>query len=284
MKLAVSNIAWPPQHRDAAYALLRSRGVRGLEIAPALFLSDSADPFAPSDQEVDDVCGAARRAGLELVSMQSLLFGVDGAALFEGPDALSRFVRGMERAIALAGRLSIPNMVFGSPRQRNVPADMTYAEAEASAVPLFRRLGDQALSAETQLGIEFNPAAYGTNFLTDATQALAFVAQVDHPAVTVILDVGAMQMNGHFERIEEFAGGMVRRTSHVHLSEPHLAPAPADPRRAARVFAAMTAAGYNGWYSIEMKAVADDPLSALERSLDNLLRATTGFPTEECAR
>lgn len=272
MKLAVSNIAWGPQDRDAAYALLQSRWIRGLEIAPGLFFDGAVDAFAPTEDEAALALSAMAGAGLELVSMQSLLFGVTGAALFEGEEPFAHFQAGMLRAIALAGRFSIPNLVFGSPRQRNIPEGMTPEAADRLAVETFRKLGDAALAAGTHLGIEFNPAAYGTNFLNDGAQALAFVQRVDHPAVTLILDIGAMHMNGHFDEIEAFVAQAAGRTSHVHLSEPDLAPAPADSAQAARVLSAMADAGYTGWYSIEMKA-PEGGLAELEKSLDRLLMA-----------
>jgi sugar phosphate isomerase/epimerase len=273
MKLAVSNIAWAPPDRDAAYALLRARGVRGLEIAPGLFFDDVADPFAPQHADAERALTAMRNADLELVSMQSLLFGVQGAALFEDIDARATFRAAMLRAINLAGRFSIKNLVFGSPRQRNIPDGMSAKTAEKIAVAMFGELGDAAAFAGTMIGIEFNPAAYGTNFLTNAAEVKTFVELVDHPAVSMILDLGAMHMNDDFDDIPGLAACFAGRISHVHVSEPNLAPAPASAGQAAEVLYAMENAGFTGWYSIEMKPQPDLGLTALDRALDRLLEA-----------
>ncbi|MCG6206875.1 sugar phosphate isomerase/epimerase [Rhodopseudomonas sp. HC1] len=273
MKLAVSNIAWAPAERDLAYALLAAHGVRGLEIAPALFFDGAADPFQPRHHEAERALAAARVANLELVSMQSLLFNVEGAALFQGADAHDRFCSAMLRAIDLAGRFSIGNLVFGSPRQRNIPDGMSADVAEGIAVATFRRLGDAAGRAGTKLGIEFNPSAYGTNFLNDVDSAAAFVARVDHAAVTLILDLGAMHMNDEFDRIDDVVASHAGRISHVHLSEPNLAPAPASVAQAAQVISVMTKAGYSGWYSIEMKPQPEHGLAALDQALGRLVEA-----------
>ena len=48
MKLAVSNIAWPPHEAEAAYALLAAHGFTGLEIAPGLAFAGEDDAFQPS--------------------------------------------------------------------------------------------------------------------------------------------------------------------------------------------------------------------------------------------
>jgi sugar phosphate isomerase/epimerase len=277
MKLAVSNIAWAPKHRDYAYAMLNEHGIRGLEIAPGLFLNGAKDPFEPTPEESKAALAPMRAAGLELVSMQSLLFGVEGAALFGEHSERQRFEQAMLRAIRLAGILGIPNLVFGSPGQRVIPKSMSREEAESIAVDLFRRLGDAAVAEGTILGMEFNPKVYGTNFLNHAKETAAFVAHVNHPAIQIILDVGAMHLNGDFETLPSFVAAQAARISHVHFSEPYLAPAPADSNQAHRVFRAMSAVGYRRWYSIEMKAVPDGELEALGFALGRLKHAVQQF-------
>jgi len=272
VKLAVSNIAWPAEARDRAYAILSEGGITGLEIAPALFLSEAADPFAPTPAEVAAGMGPLRAAGLELVSMQSLLFGVTGAALFEGEAARARLIAATERAIGLAETLGIPNLVFGAPRQRAYPESMPAEDAAREAAAVFRCLGDRAIAAGTRLAVEPNGRAYGTNFLNRVEEAESFVRMVDHPGVVLNFDLGALHMEGDFDRIEAIAAAAVDTIGHVHLSEAGLAPAPADPAEAARAIAALRAAGYEAWYSIEMAATAT-PLQDLEAAV-NRLRAS----------
>lgn len=253
MKLAMSNIAWAPEERLAAYAILAEAGLTGLEIAPGLLFHSAADPFAPDDASARTAISEMADAGLSLVSMQSLLFGVTGAALFGPPEARAAFEAGMARAIALAERFGIPNLVFGSPLQRRVPDGMAMADALENAVALFRHLGEAALAAGTRITIEANPAAYGTNFLTTLEEAEAFVAAVDHPGIALILDLGAMHMNGSFASAPARVPALAPRLNHVHVSEPDLAPAPADPAALAPVVRALNAAGYAKAVSIEMK-------------------------------
>ena len=253
MKLAMSNIAWAPEERAGAYAILAEAGITGLEIAPGIFFHAAADPFVPDTVSARAALAEAADAGLTLVSMQSLLFGVTGAALFDGPEARAVFERGMNRAIALAGRFGIPNCVFGSPAQRRVPDAMTMEAALAEGVKVFRRLGDAAAAAGTRITIEANPAAYGTNFLTTLEEAEAFVALVDHPAIALILDCGAMHMNGSFASVPARLPSLAPRLNHVHVSEPDLAPAPAEAAALVPVLQGLAAAGYGKAVSIEMK-------------------------------
>lgn len=269
----MSNIAWSVDERLKAYEILAAAGMTGLEIAPGLFFHAADDPFEPDAAAAREAMREAESAGLTLVSMQSLLFGVAGAGLFDGADARAAFEAGMIRAITLAGRFGIPNLVFGSPAQRRVPAAMAMEDALHEAADIFRKLGDKAAEAGTRITIEANPAAYGTNFLNTLEQAEAFVAQVDHPAIALILDLGAMHMNGSFVAVPARLPDLAPRLNHVHVSEPDLAPAPAETTRLAPVLQGLRAQGYAKAVSIEMKRPAQG-LAEVQRAVARLVAAT----------
>ena len=270
--LAMSNIAWTPEERLDAYRLMANAGLTGLEIAPGLFFHAAADPFAPDAASASQAVREAEAFGLSIVSMQSLLFGVEGAGLFDGSEARARLTIGLTRAIDLAGRFGIPNLVFGSPLQRLVPEGMAMDRALEEATGVLRALGDHAARADTKIAIEANPAAYGTNVLTRLDEAAAFGEQVDHPAITAILDLGAMHMNGEFDSVPDRVPALIERLSHVHVSEPGLAPAPADAEALAPVLKALERAGYEQAVSIEMKR-PETGLAEVEAAIARLAKA-----------
>ena len=272
MKLAMSNIAWAPDERLEAYKAMAEAGFTGLEIAPGLFFHASEDPFVPSETLASEALAEMSDHGLGLVSMQSLLFGVQGAGLFDGEDARAALVKGMNRAIDLAGRFGIPNLVFGSPAQRRVPEGMPMDQALSEAAHIFHALGDRAKVAGTTITIEANPAAYGTNFVNTLEQATDFIEQINHPAIAVILDLGAMHMNGTFNRVPEQVEALMPRLNHVHVSEPNLAPAPAEPERLAPVLARLSKQGYAKAVSIEMRR-PESGLSGVKSSIIALVKA-----------
>jgi len=258
---AVSNIAWPPKQRYKAYRVLEQHGYSGLEIAPGLLFAGEPDVFSPSEQAIERIRSDLTQYGLHLVSMQSLLFGVENAELFGRAAALDRFEAGMRRAIKLAGRLGISNLVFGSPKQRVIPNDLSRAEAERHAVKVFCRLGDDALRAGTAVSLETNPAAYGTNFLTKTAETVSFVQRIDHPAIKLNLDIGAMEMNGE-PGTAAVLWDNAHLISHVHVSTPNLAPAPRDLSLLTTILRQLRRKDYARAVSIEMLA-PENPIETL---------------------
>ncbi|MEO9781911.1 MAG: sugar phosphate isomerase/epimerase family protein [Sedimentitalea sp.] len=273
MNFAVSNIAWKSDERLAAYAALAAQDVRGLEIAPGLLFDGAEDVFVPDEALAQERLSEVADAGLSLVSMQSLLFGVEGAALFEGEAALARLVTGMKRAIDLAGRFEIPNLVFGSPKQRVIPEAMTRTQATDHAEVVFQQLGDYAASAGTTIGMEANPAVYGTNFLTHAEAAAEFVRNLDHPAIKMVFDVGTMHLNDAFDQSTNLIAEHAPILSHVHISEPYLEPAPAQAETAATILHALGSVKYDHWVSIEMKAAPENRVDQMSQAVQRLRNA-----------
>ena len=273
MNFAVSNIAWPASQRLASYEVLEKHSIQGLEIAPGLFFEGAEDVFRPEASLLRARLAETDARGLRLVSMQSLLFGVAGAALFEDTGALARLEEGIVRAIELAERLDIPNLVFGSPKQRVVPLGMDLHEAQKRAGEIFVRLGDRAVAAGTVIAMEANPKEYGTNFLNRSEDVLDFVTVLDHPGVRMVLDIGATRINGGIDRIPQLIAKTTPVLSHVHISEPFLAPAPSDASLTAEILSALTAVDYARFVSIEMKATKKTPVDSMTGALERLLEA-----------
>lgn len=269
MRFSVSNIAWTYAERLGAYDILQKAGITGLEIAPGVFFSGQIDTFAPTGNAVRLAMKEISDAGLTLTSMQSLLFGVQGAALFGTTEERACFAAAMKRAIRLAGRLGIPNLVFGAPRQRVIPADMDPLKAAQVAADQIGTLAELAKVEGTLIAIESNPADYGTNFLNTLLEAREFVERLDCPEITLVLDTGAMQMN---KEAAPDLSAILPRLSHVHLSEPSLAPAPAQIGPTAALLSDLRAAGYERAVSIEM--IRDQMgLETVEKSVATLVAA-----------
>lgn len=266
MCLAISNIAWNPDEQKSVYELLSVNNVQGLEIAPSLLFIDEMDPFDPSPGALSSVLREIESYNLQLVSMQSLLYGAVDAQLFGHSEQHDRFEQGLLRAVNLADRMNIPNLVMGSPSNRAIPDDMSRQIAEPLAFDLLRRVGDRCLKARTKLALEPNPVAYGTNFLNSLSETIDFLEELNHPAVSLNFDLGALYMNDEVNEAASIYERSKALVSHVHISEPHLAEVPKNTSCFATLARTILSLGYKNWFSIEMRA-GDDNIAAIERAV-----------------
>ena len=253
MKLAISNIAWAPEDAETAYGMLADAGVRGLEIAPGILLHEADNPFTASEAECQAARERAQSFGLELCSMQSLLFGVERAELFGDHEARERFIGGISNSISLATKLGVPNLVLGSPKNRFIPESMTVEAARAIWIEAFRLLGDRAVDAGAAIALEPNPIAYGANFMTNLPDTIAVAAEVNHPGIKVNLDLGALIMTDALGETTRALRAHRALINHVHVSVQDLAPINGASDAVRRFITDLKAEDYDGWVSIEMR-------------------------------
>jgi sugar phosphate isomerase/epimerase len=250
--------------------MMVERDIAGLEIAPGMLFADAEDAFDPPAPLIRQRLAEIADAGLTLVSMQSLLFGVKDVALFGDADRCRAYVAALGRAIRLAGTLGIPHLVLGSPRERAIPEGMPKTEAGRIAAGVLAEIADLAWSHGCRIGLEPNPAIYGTNFATHIGDAARIVREVARPGLCLTLDIGNLQINAEMPELQQIVARNADLIGHVHLSEPELALAPGDTEMACQVISALKEAGYPGWLSIEMRASGEESRAALALALARL--------------
>ena len=260
MRLSVSNLAWPSDSEDRAFALLATLGARGVEVAPTR--------LANWDEITTAKLSAYRRriedAGLVVSSLQALLFGTSGLTLLGDRPSYDALLDHMRRVTEIAAALGAGSMVFGSPRNR-LRGDMPPADAWALGRDRWREIGAVAASGGTAVVIEPVPPYYGGDFLTQWGDVLAMVREVDHPGIRVHLDTGCVNLGG--DRIEEAIAASAPWLGHFHAAQPDLANFAKPAVNHADAGAALHAVGYNGWVAIEMREQSLDPLGAMATAI-----------------
>ncbi|HUG61310.1 MAG TPA: sugar phosphate isomerase/epimerase family protein [Methylomirabilota bacterium] len=218
MRLSISNLAWEPSDDADVAALLTSRGVDAIDVAPGKYFPD---PPRTTDAAIAGVRAAWARRGIAITGMQALLFGTTGLNVFGEAAVQARMLEHLSAVCRIARGLGARHLVFGSPRNRD-RAGLDDAQVEQRAASFFRRLGDIAADHDVEICLEPNPPAYGANYMTTAAESAAVVRMVAHPAVRLQFDTGALAVSG------EDAGTIVAAHAaligHVHASEPALAP------------------------------------------------------------
>lgn len=269
MRLAVSNIAWTPADHEVAAAALATAGVDAIEVAPTVRW--------PSPLEVTRDEAVAWRAwwqarGIDIVAMQSLLFGRPDLTVFGPPEVRAALVDYLGGICRLAAWLGATRLVFGSPANRR-PGDLPAATRDAVAVEVFRAIGQRAHDEGVAVCIEANPRAYGCEWIQGVAEAAALVTAVDHPGFGLHLDAGGMLLHG--DTLDEVTRVLTTPgVRHVHASDPSLAALGDGDARSpgwhADLAARLARAGYDGTVSLEMRRQDGDRAALLGESLTRL--------------
>jgi sugar phosphate isomerase/epimerase len=180
MRLAVSNLAWPSRQEDAAYELLASLGVPGVEVAPTRLGPWNALPVARLAEHRAKLAAA----GLVVGSLQAIFYGRIEPQLLGDASAFRLMHEHMRLVAGIAAALGATTLVFGSPRNR-LRGEMSVEHAGELARERLYLLGDVVMDAGAVLAIEPVPAAYGGDFLGSWREVLHIVQDVNHPGVRV---------------------------------------------------------------------------------------------------
>ncbi len=258
MQLAFSNIAWNVDEDALVSDVLAKTGITAIEVAPARL---HHAPLAATPREIQSLREHWAAAGLPIRSMQALLYGRHDLHLFGTDDQRRELTDYLRQIIGFASGLGAGPLVFGSPKNR-LKGQLSFSEACALAVPVFREVGEIAAHAGTVFCIEANALDYGCDFMVNLEEAAEVVRQVDHSAVGLVVDTGNMAMAGDTESEIAKHAHLIR---HLHLSRPHLAPLDEKDPFPGRVLAAVQSAGYSGIATVEMRRPEKDTGAVISR-------------------
>jgi sugar phosphate isomerase/epimerase len=244
LKLSVTTLAWRPDETTAAAALLKHRGVAGVEIAPTSVWGDWPRAFEASRADLPESLKA-----FETPSLQSIAFGSPELTVFGAPEARRMLVAHLGRVLSLASRLGAKTVVFGSPKNR-VRGSLSAIEATRSFKAFLDEIGPIAAGLDVSFCVEANPERYGCDFITNTRELLDLLDGATRPGIGLHIDVGAGIVNG-----EDLASLIVQTPhaiKHVHISEPGIGPFGDPAPLHAEVAGALAQVGYHNWISIEM--------------------------------
>lgn len=271
MRLSISNIAWDPAEDEAIAALLQERGVDAIDIAPGKYFPV---PAAAQDADIARVRQWWRARGIDIVGMQSLLFGTTGLNLFDAAPVQDAMLAHLGAVCRIGAGLGATRVVFGSPKNRD-RGSLDEEAAIAAALPFFARLGDIAADCGVTVCLEPNPVCYGANFMTTTPATAEVVRRLGHPAIRMQLDTGALAINGEDAAAE--LGRCASLVGHIHASEPNLVPLGDGATDHAAAAAAIARQLPGHIVTIEMVATSAEPhAQSVARALDVALQHYRG--------
>jgi len=213
LKFAISNIAWPSDWDCEIFEQLKNLGYQGIEIAP---LRTFPTGYQSSLEEIEAFHNKLVQYGLKVLSMQSILSNFEGS-LFESEASVGEGQKILHEAFEFCHRMGIPNVVFGSPRNRN----MTHTGSKKLAEQFFKAIVLDARAYNINVALEANPTIYNTNFLNHTDEAIAYVQEFKCDNFGINLDLGTMIYNQ--EKLDSLLNtDTLHKILHVHISEPYL--------------------------------------------------------------
>ena len=262
MRLAISNIAWNIEEDTAIAVLLQSYQVDAIDVAPGKYFPE---PMQATFDEMTLVRDWWSDRGIEITGMQALLFGTQGLNLFGERTVQQKVLTHLSAVCRIGAGLGATRLVFGSPKNRD-RTGLSDDETLAIAIDFFRQLGNIALNEGVQICLEPNPPCYGANFMTTSAETSEVVISVDHPAIRMQLDTGALTINS--EDIMQVLDKSTAVIGHIHASEPNLLTIGDGTTNHAQFGAAIKEYLPNHIVSIEMLASKEEShLIAIERAL-----------------
>ena len=267
MKLSISNIAWSEEQNQAVYTLMQKYGYTGLEIAPSRVIPQN--PYENLQTASEWVKELKNRTGFVISSIQSIWYGKN-ENIWGSAEERSSLIEYTEKAVAFANAIKCGHLVFGCPRNRNMPENIALLDQNSqkssngqndqskteinTIINFFRKIGEHAAKHDVVIGLEANPKIYNTNFLNDTASAIDFIKTVDSSGIMLNLDVGTIIENDESLEVVEKNFSFIH---HVHISEPYLnvIEERCDLHKALRRI--LDKHSYSGFVSIEMKKGSD---------------------------
>ena len=240
LKLAISNIGFGETFDDREL-----EQYNGLEIAPSKI---AVEPYAHQDNIAEYTEKMMNEFDLPIVSMQSIWYQVSEGIFTGGYDKLVALTK---QAIDLADKINCRNIVFGSPKNRNMPNPAGDIEL---AKQFFREIAEYAETKQVVIALEPNPTIYQTNFINTTQEAFDFVKELNLPALKVNVDLGTVIYNQEDLSVIK---DNIKLVNHIHISEPNLEKI--EKRQLHKDLKKLLVdSSYDHYVSIEMKEQSND--------------------------
>lgn len=210
----ISNLAWHTNEEKKALQLLKKYKIKKLEFSPNLLLDNNF-----TKQQIQKVKKKWKTNGINLYSMQSILYKIENAFIFGTKFQNLIFFKEVKKKIELASILGVKVIVFGSPLNRK-----TFGKKKNILnkifINTFRKLSIICKKNRVKLCIEANPKIYKSEYLLNTNEVIEIVRKINSTFVLVNLDLGAIIYNQ--ENTEKIIKKNIDLIGHVQISAPRL--------------------------------------------------------------
>ena len=267
MKFAICNETYGGWTLEDTCADIARWGYQGVEIAP--FTLD-ADPRNINAAQADAAGRVVRGHGLEVVGLHWLLVKPEGMHLTTGDaDVRRRTAEFASHLVRLCAAMGGSVMVWGSPKQRNIPDGDTYEDALKRAVEVLQQVCDVADREGVTIAME-PLTTKETNFLTTAEETIRLIDAVGRKSCALHLDVKAM--SAELKPIPHIIHDSRHYLAHFHANDPNLRGPGFGEVDFVPIARALKEAAYEKWVSVEVFDYTPDAPTIARESIDYLKR------------
>ncbi|MBO3808016.1 MAG: sugar phosphate isomerase/epimerase [Candidatus Brockarchaeota archaeon] len=267
MKISICNEVFSGRDVTEILPQVKRFGYDGIEIAPFTIASNIEKISMEKRREV---WRKALENSIEVVGAHWVLVCDRNVNLFNDTGEVNReaveyLAKVIEFTCDIGGRI----VVFGSPKQRNIPSKQVFQRAWDSAVSAFREIGDFANEKTITFCIE--PLSKDqTNFINSVSEAVKFIAEVDHENIRLILDVRSMcDEKRSFEDIIKEGGTYLK---HFHANDCNGYIPGSGSANFKEIIQGLFETNYSGFLSVEVFDFKPDPETIAIKSIENLKR------------
>ena len=265
MRFSICNEIFSGWKLEETFAYASQLGYDGVEIAP-FTLADSVLDISAQDRRA--IRDSARRHGITVAGLHWLLVKPEGLSVnHSDPKTRQRTADYLCALVDFCADVGGHRMVFGSPKQRNVLAGVTAAQAEVWALETFASPLAQAAKRDVTLCFEPLGAAE-TNFVNTAAEAIRFVQRAQSAHFRIVLDVKAMSTEA--KPIPEIIRASWPHFAHFHANDPNRKGPGFGAVDFRPIATALKEVGYGGFVSVEVFDLEEGPEAIASRSLDYL--------------
>jgi len=270
-RLAGSQLSWAEQCQ-----IVGNAGYKGIEIASFTLVKEGVQEISPAERK--QMVSVMKNNGIECAGLHWLLAPPPKGLHFTTPDAAIRqkTIAYFDELIDFCGDLGGPNMIFGSPKQRNTRG-ITVEEAKKYFAEGLTAVADHAQKRGVKILIE-PLGKRTTDVVNTLAEALALAEQVNHPAIQIMFD-----FNNTVDETEPF-DVLLRKyhkyIHHIHVQEmggKHLGTGNAV-NDYVKAFQALKDLKYDKWVSLEVfdfspggKTIAEESIEVLKQIEDKLV-------------
>lgn len=266
MKFSICNVIFKDWKIDDVFQYASELGYDGLEISP-FTLAESVSDISQSERR--RIRKLAEKTKVAVVGIQWLLASPAGLYINHyDPKVREKTKNYLLELVKFCGDIGGSIMVFGSPKQRQIPEQVTYADAWNNTKATFKECAEYAQKRDVTICLEPLATEFPNNFIRTPAEAVKMIEEIDNPSFKLVIDT--LSCAGEIIDTPRAIRKYKKYVAHVHVNDDNKS----YPGRGGIVWPPIAEAlkeiNYEGYVSTEIFVWEFDPKTIARESINFL--------------